>query len=185
MLHSTTEITFASSPAQVQLSPALQSVHPDNDALELDNNFAVHYPSLELQRTFLRAYLSEFHNGTRRAAEADGACPAVPLEFNECIDDSVSDELLTTTVLEANRFAMVRRMDCRNYHGHRLRGGTDLSMQASHLLWGLWGLVQSKHSHIEYDFFKYAQDRLRAYYECKRDNGFTMLSRDQQAQLAL
>jgi choline/ethanolamine kinase len=36
---------------------------------------------------------------------------------------------------------------------------------ASHLLWGVWGLLQSKLSTIEFDFVGYARQRLNEYYK--------------------
>lgn len=34
---------------------------------------------------------------------------------------------------------------------------------ASHLMWGLWGLVQASQSEIEFDYYKYAMQRLGAF----------------------
>lgn len=36
-------------------------------------------------------------------------------------------------------------------------------MSTSHLLWGLWSLVQSLHSKIDFDFIDYAAIRLEQY----------------------
>ncbi|ORY07980.1 kinase-like protein [Basidiobolus meristosporus CBS 931.73] len=42
---------------------------------------------------------------------------------------------------------------------------------ASHLLWGLWGLVQASQSGIEFDYFKYGMQRLEQFRVLK-DQGF-------------
>lgn len=38
---------------------------------------------------------------------------------------------------------------------------------ASHLMWGAWALIQSRHSKIHFDFLTYAMDRLNQYFEEK------------------
>ncbi|KAK3925447.1 Ethanolamine kinase 1 [Frankliniella fusca] len=38
---------------------------------------------------------------------------------------------------------------------------------ASHLMWGLWALVQSEHSTIKFDFYEYAKIRLKEYFSKK------------------
>ncbi|XP_026272287.1 ethanolamine kinase 1 [Frankliniella occidentalis] len=38
---------------------------------------------------------------------------------------------------------------------------------ASHLMWGLWALVQSEHSAIKFDFYEYATIRLKEYFAKK------------------
>eukprot|EP00937_MAST-01D_sp_MAST-1D-sp2_P005156 g5156.t1 len=35
---------------------------------------------------------------------------------------------------------------------------------ASHFLWGLWGIIQARHSPIDFDFMGYARDRFKGYY---------------------
>ena len=40
---------------------------------------------------------------------------------------------------------------------------------AAHLYWGLWAVVQSEHSTINFDFLGYAIQRLRYYYKRKEE----------------
>ncbi|CAG2163464.1 unnamed protein product [Oppiella nova] len=40
---------------------------------------------------------------------------------------------------------------------------------ASHLLWGLWAIVQAEHSTINFDYLGYAVQRLREYYKLKEE----------------
>ncbi|ELU13508.1 hypothetical protein CAPTEDRAFT_210453 [Capitella teleta] len=40
-------------------------------------------------------------------------------------------------------------------------------LQASHLYWGMWALIQAKHSIIEYDFIGYAEERFGEYFKRK------------------
>ena len=37
----------------------------------------------------------------------------------------------------------------------------------SHLLWGLWGLVYSKNSEIDFDYLEYARQRFAEYHKLK------------------
>ncbi|KAL3159579.1 hypothetical protein ABBQ38_009993 [Trebouxia sp. C0009 RCD-2024] len=39
----------------------------------------------------------------------------------------------------------------------------------SHLMWGLWGLIQAKTSNCDYDFVEYARQRLQQYHATKPD----------------
>lgn len=39
----------------------------------------------------------------------------------------------------------------------------------SHLMWGLWGLIQAKTSNCEYDFVEYGRQRLEQYHITKSD----------------
>lgn len=39
----------------------------------------------------------------------------------------------------------------------------------SHLMWGLWGLIQAKTSNCDYDFAEYCSQRLRQYHATKPD----------------
>lgn len=41
----------------------------------------------------------------------------------------------------------------------------------SHLMWGLWGLIQAKTSNCEYDFIEYGKQRLEQYHKTKPDLG--------------
>jgi choline kinase/choline/ethanolamine kinase len=42
-------------------------------------------------------------------------------------------------------------------------------MLASHLMWGLWGIVQAGQSVIEFDYIGYALQRFDEYARWKRD----------------
>jgi len=37
----------------------------------------------------------------------------------------------------------------------------------SHLFWGIWALVQARHSVIDFDYLSYGLTRIKAYYEMK------------------
>ena len=37
----------------------------------------------------------------------------------------------------------------------------------SHLLWGLWGLIYSKNSEIDFDYLAYARQRFAEYHKLK------------------
>ena len=37
----------------------------------------------------------------------------------------------------------------------------------SHLFWGVWGIIQAKHSKIDFDFLKYGEERIAAFYYSK------------------
>ena len=39
----------------------------------------------------------------------------------------------------------------------------------SHLMWGLWGLIQAKTSNCDYDFVEYGRQRLEQYHVTKPD----------------
>ena len=39
----------------------------------------------------------------------------------------------------------------------------------SNLLWGIWSLIQSKYSDIEFDYINYAMQRLNQYKKCSQD----------------
>lgn len=41
----------------------------------------------------------------------------------------------------------------------------------SHLMWGLWGLIQAKTSNCDYDFVDYSRQRLQQYHATKPDMG--------------
>ena len=43
----------------------------------------------------------------------------------------------------------------------------------SHLMWGLWGLIQAKTSNCEYDFVEYSRQRLQQYHITKPDTKAT------------
>lgn len=47
----------------------------------------------------------------------------------------------------------------------------DAMAPLSHLLWGTWALVQLEKSEIDFDYGAYAVDRLRCYYQLKREAG--------------
>jgi choline/ethanolamine kinase len=40
---------------------------------------------------------------------------------------------------------------------------------ASHVMWGLWGLVQSGHSQINFDYLSYGMERLHRFRELKNE----------------
>lgn len=43
----------------------------------------------------------------------------------------------------------------------------------SHLMWGLWGLIQAKTSNCDYEFVEYGRQRLEQYHLTKPDLGLT------------
>merc|ERR1711991_864490 len=57
-------------------------------------------------------------------------------------EDAVPESVLASLYTEANQFALV-----------------------SHLHWGLWSLVQSKYSSIDFDYLDYARLRFEAYFD--------------------
>jgi choline/ethanolamine kinase len=50
---------------------------------------------------------------------------------------------------------------------HKLRVEATAYSMASHLLWGMWGIVQSTQSTIDFNFLDYGVQRLTKFYEWK------------------
>ena len=40
---------------------------------------------------------------------------------------------------------------------------------ASHLMWGIWSLVQAQSSQLDFNFVKYAQERFNQYFKTKNE----------------
>ncbi|GFX02695.1 ethanolamine kinase 1 [Trichonephila clavipes] len=65
------------------------------------------------------------------------------LENDKSLED-VTEEIVEDFYIQVNKFAL-----------------------AAHLLWGTWGLIQSAHSTLDFDFLGYAKDRLDEYFARK------------------
>lgn len=49
-----------------------------------------------------------------------------------------------------------------------LLGSVEKFTLVSHLLWGMWALIQAEHSSIDFDFLGYASIRLNQYFVRKK-----------------
>ncbi|XP_028306084.1 ethanolamine kinase 2 [Gouania willdenowi] len=83
------------------------------------------YPSRELQRDWLTAYLQSYKHNTGRKV-------------------TVTKAEVTQLYVQVCKFSL-----------------------ASHFLWGLWAILQSRYSSIDFDFQRYAAARLNYYFEKK------------------
>ncbi|XP_071347631.1 ethanolamine kinase 1 [Trachinotus anak] len=91
------------------------------------------YPSRELQRDWLTAYLESYKHSTGREV-------------------TVTEAEVTQLYIQACKFSL-----------------------ASNFLWGLWAILQSRYSSIDFDFHRYAMARLNFYFEKKEEYfGLTM-----------
>uniref|UniRef100_A0A0V0J1L6 ethanolamine kinase n=1 Tax=Schistocephalus solidus TaxID=70667 RepID=A0A0V0J1L6_SCHSO len=96
------------------------------------------YPSEAMQRDWLRVYLSTLKTITSSSSPSpDQGDPSVTSQ-------SVGDEEINDWMREIRLFTM-----------------------ASHLLWGIWGMVQSFRSNINFDFKTYAIAKIGEYFRCK------------------
>uniref|UniRef100_A0A3B5KRP5 ethanolamine kinase n=1 Tax=Xiphophorus couchianus TaxID=32473 RepID=A0A3B5KRP5_9TELE len=85
------------------------------------------YPSQELQRDWLTAYLESYKRSTG-------------------LNVTVTDEEVTKLYVEVCKFSL-----------------------ASNFFWGLWAILQSRFSSIDFDFQRYAIARLSYYFEKKEE----------------
>ncbi|XP_016534056.1 ethanolamine kinase 1 isoform X2 [Poecilia formosa] len=85
------------------------------------------YPSRELQRDWLTAYLESYKRSTGHNV-------------------TVSDEEVTKLYVQVCKFSL-----------------------ASNFFWGLWAILQSRFSSIDFDFQRYAKARLSYYFEKKEE----------------
>ncbi|XP_028286383.1 ethanolamine kinase 1 [Parambassis ranga] len=91
------------------------------------------YPSRELQRDWLTAYLESYKHGTGREV-------------------TVTQTEVTQLYIQVCKFSL-----------------------ASNFFWGLWAILQSRFSSIDFDFQRYAMSRLNYYFEKKEEYfGLTM-----------
>lgn len=97
-----------------------------------DVNYSL-YPSQELQRDWLRAYLESYKHSTGSEV-------------------TVTEAEVTQLYVQVCKFSL-----------------------ASNFFWGLWGILQSRLSSIDFDFLRYAAARLGYYFEKKEEYfGLTM-----------
>ncbi|KAI9546461.1 hypothetical protein NQZ68_026682 [Dissostichus eleginoides] len=85
------------------------------------------YPSRELQRDWLMAYLQSYNHSTGREV-------------------TVTEAEVTKLYIQVCKFSL-----------------------ASNFLWGLWAILQSRFSSIDFDFERYATARLNYYFEKKEE----------------
>lgn len=98
------------------------------------------YPDPEFQKKWLRNYLmvwKELNN-----------CHESHLAGSKSCDDisaiTITDLEVTGLLKQVEKFAL-----------------------AAHLVWAVWGLIQSQHSKINFDFLTYALNRIKQYFEDK------------------
>lgn len=91
-----------------------------------DVNYSL-YPSPELQRDWLTAYLESYKRGAGREV-------------------AVTEAEVTQLYVQVCKFSL-----------------------ASNFFWGLWGILQSRFSSIDFDFLRYATARLNYYFEKKEE----------------
>ncbi|KAF3855203.1 hypothetical protein F7725_023258 [Dissostichus mawsoni] len=114
------------------------------------------YPSRELQRDWLTAYLQSYNHSTGRevtVTEAESVCPAE--DFCPHCDPPAGGKKKCAfeDLIESSKECM--RTACPSH--------------ASNFLWGLWAILQSRFSSIEFDFERYATARLNYYFEKKEE----------------
>ncbi|XP_035521457.1 ethanolamine kinase 1-like isoform X1 [Morone saxatilis] len=91
-----------------------------------DVNYSL-YPSRELQRDWLTAYLESY-------------------KHNSGCEVTVTEAEVTQLYIQVCKFSL-----------------------ASNFFWGLWAILQSKYSSIDFDFQRYAMARLKYYFEKKEE----------------
>ncbi|KAK9516293.1 hypothetical protein VZT92_024234 [Zoarces viviparus] len=97
-----------------------------------DVNYSL-YPSLELQRDWLKAYLESYKHSTGHEV-------------------TVTEAEVTQLYIQVCKFSL-----------------------ASNFFWGLWAILQSRFSLIDFDFLRYAMARLNYYFKKKEEYfGLTM-----------
>lgn len=127
------------------------------------------FPTEQQQREFVTAYLDERDRQLRRPMNNSAGLPlsSVPgvsfqapllLGPSPSLSPSLSP-MLTPQTLKA----------LRNQEIDQIMNEAKHFVMASHVMWGLWGLIQAKQSVIEFDYVGYAVQRLEEYRRWKRD----------------
>ena len=98
------------------------------------------YPDYEFQKTWLKNYLVTW--------KELNSCHESHLAGSKSCEDisalAVSDAEVMQLLKQVEKFAL-----------------------AAHLVWGIWGLIQSQHSKIHFDFLGYASNRIEQYFKDK------------------
>ena len=95
------------------------------------------------------------------AREPDGECEACKPGDTACADHV--EPLLPELLRRKSRSEDLSRIK------EQLHEAALAYVPVSHLMWGLWGLIQAKTSNCEYDFVDYARQRLQQYHGTKPD----------------
>lgn len=99
------------------------------------------YPDAIFQKVWLKNYLLQWK------------------ELNNCHESHLAgskscDDISALTVSDGEVMQLLKQVE-------------KFSLGA-HLLWGIWALIQSQHSKIDFDFLTYASDRIQQYLNEKR-----------------
>ena len=97
------------------------------------------YPDKNCQFCFLTSYIeTEYKIKHQDDENVDNNCKTF-------LESAEFETYLNKLYVEANRYAL-----------------------AAHLFWGVWGVIQARHSKIDFDFLKYGEERIAAYYFSKK-----------------
>jgi len=103
------------------------------------NKFEETWPNKEQQYIFLNAYLEKDKEYRNSLAETGEM-----KESGDCGNTGVTIEEVEELYKEVNQYAL-----------------------GSHLFWGIWAVIQSKYSPIDFDYLEYAKGRFNGYYKAK------------------
>ncbi len=109
--------------------------------------FEAKYPRQEAQDLFLKAYL---RRDKELQQQREGAGVAAGGERKQAADDNGANAVAVTS----EEVAALRREVAHYAIG-------------SHLFWGLWAVIQARHSPIDFDYLEYARGRFAAYFVAK------------------
>lgn len=98
------------------------------------------YPSKEFQLEWLKNYLIEWDLLTKYQDKSD--CNGEATRENGC--DSWFQLRVNNLYRQVNKFSLM-----------------------SHLLWGIWAILQARHSSIQFDYHGFARARLNEYFKNK------------------
>lgn len=99
------------------------------------------HPDVAFQKKWLKNYLKAW----KKLQNCRDSHTPDSTSSDETSDDEVSEEQVSSLLEQVKKFTL-----------------------ASHLLWGIWALIQSRHSKIDFDFQSYAQQRIDQYYAEKQ-----------------
>lgn len=110
------------------------------------------YPDEDFQREWIKHYISSW-----KRLNPPSPC------------DDTSDTVVTTNGKgsDVSVFVSQHDLEITEEEVEDLLSQVKKFAMAAHLLWGIWALIQSRHSKINFDFLSYARDRLKEYFVAK------------------
>jgi hypothetical protein len=121
------------------------------------------YPDEEFQRSWIRHYLTAWKKLNPPSPAQEELVVKTNGQTNGIVNGEGNNGVDEVFLTQESDSCLVSEKEI-----EELLSQVEKFAMSAHLMWGIWALIQSRHSKIDFDFRTYAKDRLLEYEKAKK-----------------